>query len=71
MSYPVTFEMDYIQRRSRVTTFFRIILTIPHLFFLFFYAIGFIVGYVIAWFALMFTARWPESLYGFMGGFVR
>jgi Domain of unknown function (DUF4389) len=71
MSYPVTFEMDYVQRRSRVTTFFRGLLAIPHFFFLFFSAIGFIVGYVIAWFALMFTARWPESLYGFMGGFVR
>jgi hypothetical protein len=71
MSYPVTFQMDYIQRRSRLTTFLRYILAIPHFVFAFFYAIGFFVVYIIAWFALMFTARWPASLYVFMGGFLR
>src|ERR1019366_10281226 len=36
-----------------------------------FYAIAFYVVYIIAWFALLFTARWPGSLYGFMSGFLR
>jgi len=71
MSYPVTFQMDYVQRRSRLTTFLRYILAIPHFFFAIFYAIGFYVVYIIAWFALMFTARWPASLYEFMSGFLR
>lgn len=71
MSYPVTFQMDYVQRRSRLTTFFRYILAIPHFVFAIFYAIAFYVVYIIAWFALLFTARWPGSLYGFMSGFLR
>ena len=29
MSYPVTFEADYVEQRSRLTTFFRLILAIP------------------------------------------
>lgn len=71
MSYPVTFEMDYVERRSRVTTFFRYLLAIPHFVFAIFYAIGFYVVYIIAWFALLFTARWPGPLYQFVGGFLR
>jgi Domain of unknown function (DUF4389) len=71
MSYPVTFQMDYAQRRSRLTTFFRYILAIPHFVFAILYAIAFYVVYIIAWFALLFTARWPGSLYGFMSGFLR
>ena len=71
MSYPVIFEMDYVDRRSRLTTFFRYILAIPQFFFAWFYAIAFYVVLVIAWFALLFTGRWPSSLYGFAGGFLR
>ncbi len=29
MPYPVTFEADYVEHRSRLTTFFRLILAIP------------------------------------------
>jgi uncharacterized protein DUF4389 len=71
MSYPVTFEMDYVEGRSRLTTFFRYLLAIPHFFFAFFYGIAFYVVYIIAWFALLITARWPVSLYQFTSGFLR
>jgi hypothetical protein len=71
MAYPVSFEMDYVERRSRLTTFLRYLLAIPHLFFAFFYGIAAYVVVVIAWFALLFTARWPASLYEFVAGFVR
>jgi hypothetical protein len=71
MSYPVGFEMEYVRRRSRVTTFFRYILAIPQFVFAWFYAIAFYVVLVIAWFALLFTGRWPRGLYGFAGGFLR
>src|ERR1019366_8593278 len=71
MPYPVTFQMDYVRRHSRVTTFFRYFLAIPHFFFAFFYVIAFYVVYVIAWFALLITARWPAGLYSFASGFLR
>lgn len=57
MSYPVTFEMDYVERRSRLTTFFRWLLAVPHFFFLFVYSIGFYMVCVVSWCALLFTAR--------------
>lgn len=71
MGYPVAFEMDYVRRRSRLSTFFRYILMWPHLFFAFFYSIAFYVVWTLSWFVLLVTARWPDSLYGFTGGFLR
>ena len=70
-NYPVTFEMDYVPERSRLTTFFRWILAIPHFIMLYVYTIVFFVVLVIAWFALLFTARWPEGLYRFAGNYLR
>ena len=45
-AYPVTFEMDYIAQRSRLTTFFRWILATPHFLFAAGYALAFYVVYV-------------------------
>lgn len=70
-SYPVTFEMDFVQQRSRLTTFFRGITVLPHLLFACVYGIAFYVVYIVAWFALMFTGRWPAGLYEFASGFLR
>ena len=69
--YPVTFEMDFVERRSRAKTFFRGLLAFPHLLFAGVYAFAFVVVYVLAWLALMFTGRWPAGLYAFAGGFLR
>jgi hypothetical protein len=71
VSYPVSFEMDYVQRRSRLTTFFRYLLAIPHFVFATVYGIAFYVVWIIAWFALLFTGRWPASLYEFSGRYLR
>lgn len=71
MAYPVRFEMDYVKRRSRLSTLFRYFLVWPHLFFAFFYLLAFYVVWIVSWFVLVFTARWPDSLYGFTGGFLR
>jgi hypothetical protein len=70
-SYPVEFEMDFVERRSRLTTFFRSAMAIPHLLFAAVYGLAFFVVYVIAWFALLFTGRWPAGLYEFACGYLR
>jgi hypothetical protein len=70
-TYPVTFEADYVEQRSRLTTFFRLLLAIPHYIVLAFWGIGVFFAVVIAWFALLFTGRWPQGLYDFTAGFVR
>ncbi len=71
MSYPVTFEADYVERRNRLTAFFRLILVIPLAIWLYIYEIVAFVVIVIAWFAIVITGRYPRGLYDFVAGFTR
>jgi Domain of unknown function (DUF4389) len=71
VSYPVTFEADYVERRSRLSVFFRLILVIPIAIWLYFYEIVAGIAVVIAWFAIVLTGRYPRSLYDFVAGFTR
>jgi D-alanyl-lipoteichoic acid acyltransferase DltB (MBOAT superfamily) len=69
--YPIGYQADYAEERSRLTTFFRLILAIPVIIVGAVYAIGAVVAIVIAWFALLFTGRYPEGLYNFSAGVLR
>lgn len=71
MSYPVTFEVDYVERRNRLTAFFRLILAIPVAIVLYLYGIVALFAILIAWFAIVFTARYPQGLYDFVAGYLR
>lgn len=71
MSYPVTFEADYVEGRSRLTAFFRLILVIPLAIWLYVYAIVAYIAIVIAWFAIVITGSYPRGLYDFIAGFTR
>jgi hypothetical protein len=71
VSYPVSFEVDYVERRNRPTAFFRLILAIPLFIWLYIYAILAAVAIVIAWFAIVFTARYPRGIYDFVAGYTR
>ena len=46
-------------------------LAIPHLFVLFFLEIGVVVVVIVVWFAILFTGRYPRSLFDFVEGVVR
>jgi uncharacterized membrane protein len=67
----VTFTADFAEKRSRLSTFFRLILVIPHLIVVCLYGIGAFFAIVGAWFVLVFTGRWPQGLYDFTAGFFR
>jgi hypothetical protein len=71
MSYPVTFEADYVERHSRLTSFFRLLLAIPLLIWAYLYGIIASIAIVIAWFAIVLSGRFPEGLYGFIAGWTR
>lgn len=71
MPYPVTFEADYVERRSRLTTFFRLILAIPVAIVLYVFGIVASFAVVIAWFAIVITGRYPKGLYEFVADFTR
>ena len=71
MPYPVTFEADYVERRNRLTAFFRLILVIPVAIVLYIYGIIALFAVVIAWFAIVITGGYPAGLYDFVAGFTR
>ena len=71
MSYPVTFEADYVERRNRLSAFFRLILAIPLAIWLYVYAIVAYIAIVIAWFAIVIAGAYPRGLYDFVAGFTR
>jgi Domain of unknown function (DUF4389) len=70
--YPISYEADAVlEGRNRLTTFFRGIVSIPWYFVVAIYGIGAGIAAVIAWFAIVFTGRYPEGLYNFNAGFLR
>ena len=70
-AYPVTVEIDYPERLSRWLIFVKWLLIIPNLFVLMLYGIAYFVTLVIAWFAILFTGRYPRGLFDFAVGLFR
>lgn len=69
--YPVGYEADFVEQRNRLTTFFRYVMAIPHLIIACFLGFALYVCVIIAWFAIVFTGRYPEGLYSFNARVVR
>jgi hypothetical protein len=65
------FEARYIERHSRLTTFFRLLLAIPHFIVLYVWSILAFFAIVIAWFAIVFTGNYPRALYDFVASLQR
>ena len=69
--HPVSFEVDYPEHLSRLTTFFRLFLAIPQ-----FIIVNLLLAVVsilsiIAWFSILFTGRYPKGLFDFAAGVMR
>lgn len=69
--YPVTYAADYVEQHSRLTTFFRYFMAIPLFVVAFFWLVAAYLAVIVAWFALLFTGRYPEGLYDFVAKAVR
>jgi hypothetical protein len=67
----LTLAIEQGQHRTRVTTFFRWILVIPHLLFAAIWEFGALLAAIVAWFSIVFTGRYPDGLWDFNAGFVR
>lgn len=70
-TYPVVYQQNPPVERNRLTVFFRLFMLIPHWIWICFYAIGAIVVVFCAWFAILFTGRYPAGMYAFVAGFLR
>lgn len=57
--------------RNRLTVFFRGLMIIPLAIVSMFYGFAAFIGVFFAWFALLFTGRYPEGLYNFVSGYNR
>jgi hypothetical protein len=66
VAHAIHFDVELPERQSRVTTFFRLILVIPHLFVV--AGWGFVSGItvVLAWFAIVVTGRYPIGMFDFV-----
>jgi hypothetical protein len=60
-----------LEDRNRVTTFFRLILAIPHLVVLWFLGIAASIAWLIAAFVILFTGSWSDGLRDFVLGYLR
>jgi hypothetical protein len=69
--YPVTLEIEYDENLSRWQIFVKWLLAIPHVIVLAFLGLAAFVAVVIAFFAILFTGRYPRSLFDFVVGTVR
>jgi hypothetical protein len=75
-NYPVNIQIEYPEKLSRghllLKLFFApLYVYIPHGFLLFFYAIGVMVVSFIAWWAILFTGRYPRGMFDYVVGFKR
>jgi hypothetical protein len=69
--YPVTYEVDYDENLSRWMIFVKWLLAIPHYIVLAFLAIAAYVLVIVAFFAILFTARYPRGMFDFNVGVFR
>lgn len=70
----VHFDMDYPDAANDLNRWLPLVkwfLAIPHYVVLFFLAIGAFFALVIVWFAILFTGRYPRSLFDFVEGVMR
>ena len=63
--YPVSFDVEYPERLSRWKIFVKWLLAIPH--FIVLYLLGIVLGVmvIIAFFAILFTKKWPRGMFDF------
>ena len=70
--YPIKFDVSYPEKLNRwKVALWKIITSIPHFIILFFLYLAVFVVVVIAWFAILFTGRYPRGLHTFVVGVFR
>src|SRR5262249_41536601 len=69
--HPIRMLVDDDLHRSRLTVFFRLVLVIPHLVWLYFWSWAFFGVLVFNWFATLFAGRSEADVTSFNGRFVR
>jgi hypothetical protein len=71
LRYPVTYQVEYPEKLSRLLIFVKWLLVIPNAIVLYFVTLAWLVTTIIAWFAILFTTRYPRGLFDFAVGVMR
>jgi len=69
--YPITIGIEYSERLSRLTTFFRYFMVIPHCIVISAIGIAAAVVLFISWWAILFIGRYPRWAFDFISGYLR
>ncbi len=69
--YPLALEIDYDENLSRWMIFVKWLLVLPHVIVLAFLSIGAFFAVLFAFFAILFTGRYPRGLFDFVVGTYR
>ncbi|NQT31972.1 MAG: DUF4389 domain-containing protein [Deltaproteobacteria bacterium] len=69
--YPITVDVQFPERLSRLTTFFRCFMIIPQAIVLAFVEIAACVILFISWWAILFMGRYPRWAFDFVSGYLR
>jgi hypothetical protein len=70
-THPVTLVVTDDLKRNRLTVFFRILLVIPHLIWLWLWGIAAEVVLLVAWVAALIIGRVPHRMHNFLARFLR
>jgi hypothetical protein len=70
-AHPVRLVVTDDLRRSRLTVFFRVLLAIPHFFWIGLFTVGALFVAFVNWFATLAMGRSPKGLHDFLAGYVR
>lgn len=76
VDYPMKFSVDYPENLSRGTLLLKTIfgwayVGIPHGIILMFYGIAVAVTHIISWWAILFNAKYPKSMFDFVIAYFR
>ena len=69
--HPVRLVVGDDLKRSRLTVFFRLLLAIPHFFWLAIWSIAVVLSSFVGWIIALFTAQLPDGLHRFFVAYVR
>lgn len=69
--YPVTLNVEYPEELSKGLVLVKWLLIIPHSIMLSFYALAVACTTFVAWWAILFTGKYPKSLFDFAVGYLR
>jgi hypothetical protein len=69
--YPVTFEIDYPESMGRFAPLYKWLLVIPSVIVLYLVLLVAVIMWVLAWFAILFTGKFPRGMFNFIVGTMR